>query len=78
MSTMTREEKHDDLGLDPGMDFGDVERVEFAPDFQVALTVPFTAEQLVALERIGAERGIGPIQAVQQLIEEATAERTLP
>jgi hypothetical protein len=75
MDVMAQDEKHDDLGPDPTMDLSDVEPVETTPGYKPALVVPFTSEQLSALVRIGHERGVNAIGAVQQLVAEALSER---
>lgn len=62
-----------DLGPDPTMDFGGFEPVEVAPDFHVELSIPFTSEQLEALDQIGREHGGTAIDAVQLLVERALA-----
>ncbi len=62
-----------DLGPDSTMDFGGFEPVEVSPDFHVELSIPFTSEQLEALDQIGRENGGTAIEAVQLLVERALA-----
>jgi hypothetical protein len=71
-----KHEDEPDIGPDPAMDFGGFDAVEVSPDFRAELCVPFTSEQLEALDRIGHEHGGTAIDAVQLLIERALAAGT--
>jgi hypothetical protein len=70
---MPADDRFDDIGPDPDMELEIDESVEFAPDFHVALGVPFTGNQLSAIEAYGKEHGVNAIQAVQRLVDEALA-----
>jgi hypothetical protein len=59
----------EDIGPDEAMDL-EGGTVLSPADGGTALAVPFTAEQLVQLERIASERGITPLEVVQRLVEE--------
>lgn len=62
--------QHGDLG--PGI----VEQVEATPDYRAELSVPFTSEQLAALERVAREEGVSPEEAAQRLVGRALAVRS--
>ena len=53
-----------------------VEAVEVAADYRAELSVPFTSEQLAALERFAREERTSPEQAAQRLVERALAARS--
>ena len=70
MDAMRRHEHHVAEGaLDPP------ESVRVADDFRAILAVPFTPDQLAELQGVADERGIGAIQAVQELVAESLVER---
>jgi hypothetical protein len=69
VESLMRPDPSDDIDTD------DFEPVEFAPDFSVELSVPFTPEQLTAISRLAREREIGPSEAAQALVEQALAAR---
>lgn len=73
---MDRIEVADDIEPDPNMDLSGGEWIDGDPDAQVALTVPFTGEELEALERVGHEHGTGAIAAVRRLVAEALEARS--
>lgn len=75
MRVMQADEHFDDIGPDHDMEFGPVERVEFSPDFQMVLEIPFTTERLSALEDFARAQGINPIRAAERLIDEALVAR---
>jgi hypothetical protein len=52
--------------------------VQVADDFRAILAVPFTPGQLAGLQAIADERGIGAIQAVQELVAASLVERQSP
>lgn len=62
-----------DVGPDPEMNLGDLERVEVAPDYCAELAVPLSSAQLAAVDRLAHERGISPGRAAQLLVEQALA-----
>lgn len=76
MTRNGRHDEHDDLGPDTVLDFELAEPVEFAPDFHVALTVPFRGDNLAKLEGLAKELGVTPIEAAEQLIEQGLAARS--
>jgi hypothetical protein len=69
---LMRPDPYDDVDRDPT---NDVEPVEFASDFCLELSVPFTPEQLTAISNLAREREIGPSEAAQALVEQALAAR---
>ncbi|HMJ01866.1 MAG TPA: hypothetical protein VK506_02930 [Conexibacter sp.] len=72
---MTRDRAHSNAGQDARRDVEAIERVEVAADYCAELSVPFTAEQLVALEHVAREQRISPAEAAQRLVERALAAR---
>ena len=68
-------DRPDDIQPDESLEVGEVERVPSNPEARVAYAVPFTHDQLAALERIARERGITAIGAVQRLVEEGLEAR---
>lgn len=70
MSSMTKSHKREDIAPD------EVERVETTADYHAELSVPFTARQLAAVQRIANERGVNATAAAQQLIDEPLAVRS--
>lgn len=69
-----REPTPHDIGPDDTMDLAG-EALAPNSDVELAMTVPFTAAQLAALERIARERGISVVEAVQRLVEEGLESR---
>ena len=59
---------------DADAELGDEERVEITADYHAELSVPFTSEQLVALEAVARERGVSPVKAAQDLVARGLAE----
>jgi hypothetical protein len=70
---MAAEEEFDDIGPDHELDLGEVEVVEFAPDFRIVFEVPFESDQLSGIEDYAKARGLNAIEAVQRLVSEALA-----
>ena len=75
---MIQHDPHDEPDSDHTADLDEVELVEFAPDFQLELSVPFTPAQVTAISEVAQERNISPSEAAQFLVEKALAARNAP
>jgi hypothetical protein len=75
VESMIRQDSHDEPDSDHTADLDEVESVEFASDFQLELSVPFTPEQVTAISEVAQERDISPSEAAQFLVEQALAAR---
>lgn len=75
MNPVAPDRERRDIDEAPDMDLA-VERVEVASDYCAELSVPFSSDQLAALERVAREQGVSPAQAAQRLVEQALASRT--
>lgn len=55
---------------------GPVERVEPNPNVELALVVPFDADDLRGLDEIARERGTTSIEAARQIVHDAVVARS--
>jgi len=72
---MTATDETPDIGPDPNMDFGGADPVEFAEDFYVALTIPFSPERMEVVAALARETGVDAIAMTQRLVDEALVAR---
>ena len=75
MESMIRQDAHDEPDSDQTADLDEREAVEFAADFVLELSVPFTPEQVTAISEVAQARDISPSEAAQFLVAQALAAR---